>query len=527
MKSKQLFNNEVDISSFVDYQPLSDKDKKIINRFLDYDDPLKNKAVFDIGCLAIEYISINGDVNLASQLNNITSKVLYLYTNIMFRLLGINGDLRSKRMHDFLLNCKRHGQDLRITKAAEQEFHKSLDYSLKQLEPISNKRMYSEPLQEEDDVISHYFDMKNSGKVISIDLYKHEIHNKYDEFITDLSTVIEEENFYDTCKGKERIEVDKLARDIKDFKYYTSIKQAKVDASNIYQIQGLRDVHHYNFNETKFFLVTADRKLERWDKSRSTSLPITVFPSDWLSIMLKYVSRSEDDYKSFVSFIKTVIHESHIDKDKTLAILDGISDLTDNLTSQKYIYDKFVSEHVDELSDLNSYSEIHDKAKGFADYTLQEQLKEMQGQLKDVQGQFKDVQGQSSEQNEKINQLTKISEAEREESKREKDKAFNIIKGNAKKDYWREILWLGSWVILGLYITIMLYLFQDAKFNLIVPLLTKLQEFKSPQYDVLVSRVTLVPFIIFIPTIYKLRKNIFGEGKLENRIEKLKYNIKF
>jgi hypothetical protein len=243
--------------------------------------------------------------------------------------------------------------------------------------------------------------------------------------------------------------------------------------------------------------------------------------------MLKYVSRSEDDYKSFVSFIKTVIHESHIDKDKTLAILDGISDLTDNLTSQKYIYDKFVSEHVDELSDLNSYSEIHDKAKGFADYTLQEQLKEMQGQLKDVQGQFKDVQGQSSEQNEKINQLTKISEAEREESKREKDKAFNIIKGNAKKDYWREILWLGSWVILGLYITIMLYLFQDAKFNLIVPLLTKLQEFKSPQYDVLVSRVTLVPFIIFIPTIYKLRKNIFGEGKLENRIEKLKYNIKF
>ena len=185
MKSKQLFNNEVDISSFVDYQPLSDKDKKIINRFLDYDDPLKNKAVFDIGCLAIEYISINGDVNLASQLNNITSKVLYLYTNIMFRLLGINGDLRSKRMHDFLLNCKRHGQDLRITKAAEQEFHKSLDYSLKQLEPISNKRMYSEPLQEEDDVISHYFDMKNSGKVISIDLYKHEIHNKYDEFITD------------------------------------------------------------------------------------------------------------------------------------------------------------------------------------------------------------------------------------------------------------------------------------------------------------------------------------------------------
>lgn len=518
-KSKQLFNNELDISSFVEKQEFADKDKKVINQFLDYDDPLKNKAIFDIGCLAIEYISINGDVNLASQLNNVTSKVLYLDTNIMFRLLGINGDLRSKRMHDFLLNCKKHGQELRITKAAEEEFHKSLDYSLKQLEPISDKRMYSEPLQEEDDVISHYFDLKNNGKVISIDLYKHEIYNKYDEFIKNLSIVIEDENFYDICKGKERTEIDEITEDIKDFKRFTSIRQAKVDASNIYQIRNLRSIYHYNFNETRFFLVTADRKLEKWDKLRSTSLPITVFPSDWLSVMLKYVSRTEDDYKSFVSFIKTVIHENHIDKDKTLAVLDGISDLTDNLGTQKYIYDKFVSEHVKDIVDLSDYPEVYDKAKCFADFTLQNQLKEMQGQLEDVKC-------QSVDQNDKIDELTKNSENERNKSKREKEKTFNIIKESTKKNYWREMGWLVVCAVLGLYITVMLYFFQEAKFNFIVPLIVNLQEPQTPQYDVLVTRITLVPFIILVPTICKLIKNLFGDGKLNKRIEKLEYDIK-
>lgn len=418
-KSKQLFSQELDISTFVESHSFTDKEKKLINQFLDYDAPLKNKAIFDIGCLAIEYVTINGDVDLASQLNNITSKVLYLDTNIMFRLLGINGDLRSKRMHYFLKSCRRNGQELRISKAAEQEFHNALNYSLSQLQPLSSKKMYIEPLNDEDDIISHYFNKKNTDKAVSIDLYKHEISINYDNYINDLGITVEDEDFYTFADGKQRIEIDDLKREIKDFKRFSSHGQAKVDATNVYHIRQLRGAQQYNFNDTKYFLVTADRKLDKWSKRYSTGLPITVFPSDWLSIMLKYITRTEDDYKSFVSFIKTVIHEDQIDKDTIIAILDGISDITDNLESQKYIYNRFVSEHINDIKDLGDYEDAYIKSKDFAEFTMQHQMDEMKNLI--------------SKQGIEIAGLNRSSVEERENNKKEKERSFEIIKASIKK----------------------------------------------------------------------------------------------
>ena len=38
----------------------------------------------------------------------------------------------------------------------------------------------------------------------------------------------------------------------------TAAAEAKVDATNVFHIEYLRGTHHYNFNDTKFFIVTAE-----------------------------------------------------------------------------------------------------------------------------------------------------------------------------------------------------------------------------------------------------------------------------
>ena len=514
-ESKYLFSHDIDISSFIKTQGFNDDGKKLINSFLDYNSEEKNKAIFDIGSLAIEYITINGDVNLSGQLNNLTSKVLYLDTNILFRLLGINGDSRSKRMYDFLKKCSEIGQELRISYVTNNEFDNALEWSLKKLEPISNKVMYTKPL--DDDIITHYFDIKKNGKAMNIDLYKHMIKNRLDALISDLKINIELNDFYSSAKGKERIEMDQLRDELKVSKE-VSTYQAMADAVNIYYINQLRNNQDTNFNESKYFLVTTDKKLSEWDNNNSKNVPISVFPSYWLSIILKYVTRSSDDYKSFVSFIKSVIHENHNTQEKTLAILDGISDITDKLETQTYIYDTFVSGQFTPFRGITNYNEVYEKAREVTSSILQEQIDTL---AKDAKIKSKVMEEQAIQ----ISKLEIASAKDTEGRNKEKENIFSMLKKKILKEYIFEVVLLFIVLILCAISVVMNFFFQKVDLNYMVIVSDWLYDSNDKRLQAIADWFVMLPIGAIGPVLYNLFTNLFGKRTYNNRVLDIKSKV--
>ena len=73
------------------------------------------------------------------------------------------------------------------------------------------------------------------------------------------------------------------------------------DACNIYLVELKRDGKNVNLFEAKYYFISTDQTLRRWDYQRTSVTPIVILPSQWLSIVLRYVNRTSDDFKSFVN----------------------------------------------------------------------------------------------------------------------------------------------------------------------------------------------------------------------------------
>lgn len=95
-----------------------------------------------------------------------------------------------------------------------------------------------------------------------------------------------------------------------------------------------------------------------------------MLPSQWLALLLKYYSRSNDDYKSFVSFLTMPNEKSEVTPDELQDILAGISEITEDFQKQNDI--------VSELLDSDNSRELRNRidAQKFAQSHLEAQFKE-------------------------------------------------------------------------------------------------------------------------------------------------------
>ena len=60
-----------------------------------------------------------------------------------------------------------------------------------------------------------------------------------------------------------------------------------------------------------------------------------MLPSQWLSIILRFLNRTNDDYKSFVNFLNLRSNEQAISGEKLQIILAGISEITADVETQR------------------------------------------------------------------------------------------------------------------------------------------------------------------------------------------------
>ena len=218
---------------------------------------------------------------------------------------------------------------------------------------------------------------------------------------------------YSDIKDGERIE--QYAEEIKQYKRTKNDSLHINDAKNMIWVELARNNCDNNVRDTKFYFVTSDRRLQEWDLHHSKNQPITMLPSQWLALLLKYFSQSNDDYKSFVSFLTMPNEKAEVTPDELQDILAGISEITEDFQKQNDI--------VSQLLESNNSRELrnHVEAQKFAQSCLETQLKEK-------------LEAAEKENQKKLETQQAISQELLSKQKEEFEKMLDTIRQERQKD---------------------------------------------------------------------------------------------
>ena len=403
-------------------EKFDDEEIDFINGFVKWENDAKNKAIFKLINYCIEYAIVVNNSSEDVLSKSLRTKIFYLDNSLIYRALGINGEIRKKRALSFLKKCKDSGQEFTISKFTRQEFFNTVDYHLRQLNSstpfgrISPKtfKRYANG----DGFYQFYHEWRNGRTNYSFDVFKTHIHSLYKNLIRQFD--IKEDLKVPFGEKEEVTVVARYKDEIQNIKKTYKDDPHLADARNMYWIECVRKENNYDVASTKYYFVTSDQKLQAWDTEHSKDQPITLLPSQWLGLLLKYVSRSSDDFRSFISFMNLPKDNSVISEDDLQSVMAGISEMTEEFSKQETIIESMVEIKFGDILQGN----IQENAKAFAKEKLEQELE------KRLEEKEKERIKQASLQEQIVSQIKEEARKiiEENEKKYQEDKLKNINK---------------------------------------------------------------------------------------------------
>lgn len=325
-------------SPVIDSSSFSESEIEVINGFIKWDNAPKNRALFEVVNYCIEYATAINSIDPKDVVAALRNKSLYLDNALIYRALGINGSFRMERALNLLQRCVDSGQKLVISSITRKEFFDTIDYHIGQLrgstpygniDPTIFKR-YTGGYT----IYQFYHDWRRGKSVYGYEAFRLHITSQYDSLLKRFNI---EEDFKQQFNDKDEERIEQYASEIKQFKWQKNDNLNLNDARNIVWLELARKNCDNNVRDTKYYFVTSDRRLQQWDLKHSKNQPITMLPSQWLALLLKYFSRSNDDFKSFVSFLTIPNEKPEITPEELQDILAGISEITEDFQKQNDI----------------------------------------------------------------------------------------------------------------------------------------------------------------------------------------------
>lgn len=407
-------------------EQFEDGEVDVINDFIKWDNDEKNMFIFKLVNYCIEYAVVVNNSSEDVLSKSLRTKIFYLDNAILYRALGINGATRKKRTISFLKKCKESGQKFVISKFTRQEFLNTVDYHLQQLNsstpfgqitPRAFKRYANG-----DGFYQFYHEWRNGRINYGFDNFKTHIHTLYKELVKQFEI---DEDFKVPFNEREEPSIITTYRDeIQTVKRTNRMEPHLMDARNMYWIECARNGNNIDVASTKYYFVTSDQKLQLWDKNHSVDQPLTLLPSQWMGLILKYVSRSSDDYKSFISFMNLPKDNSVITDDELQSVMAGISEMTEEFSKQESIIESMVEIKFGDILKGN----IHDNAKAYAKDRLE---KEYEEQLSEKD---KETARRLSQKDEERKELEKLHEDILSQVREEAKKQFEKAETGRKQD---------------------------------------------------------------------------------------------
>lgn len=320
-----LFEEEITYS--VKSFEASAKEISIINTFIAWEDSEKDSIVYSLIATCYEYcmLTIKKDNILSAEL--FKGKRFYLDANIIFRMAGVNNEERKTVTTGFVHHCQKAGIELYCTSATLDEVYRVITAQVEFIRGIAGSSM---------PVSSNMLESINPSMEIN-DFYKIYYEwcrtpgNRYGDYVSFnryLLDLVQDTLRQLKIKESSAYKVGSLSKpfaehttSLKEYKNnkrkwrYTSTASAETDITNILDTLAWRKGTGTNIWQTNDFIVSADQLLIGWTDNAFPGVPIVVLPSVWLSIILRFTGRTDDDYKSFCLFLT---QRQHIGDNKSI-----------------------------------------------------------------------------------------------------------------------------------------------------------------------------------------------------------------
>ena len=292
----------------------------VINGFITWENQEKDALVYSIVSTCYDYcmLTIKKDAALSREL--FKGKRFYFDANLIFRIAGVNNAERQIVTQRFVNHCKDAGISLFCTTATIDEVYRVLSAQIDYIKGIAGNETPVDcdvlrklsPDLEINDFYRIYFEwcqkaQNTAGDYLAFSQYLREMVNN-----VFLQLEIKESGTYKA--GPKEKEYENRVHSLVEYKNNkrkwrkTSRSSAETDVTNISDTIELRKGTGKSIWQTNDFIVSADQLLIGWTNESFGGIPIVVLPSVWLSIILRFNGRTEDDYKSFCLFLTQRYH---------------------------------------------------------------------------------------------------------------------------------------------------------------------------------------------------------------------------
>ncbi|MGD1818263.1 MAG: hypothetical protein ACPKOI_00075 [Pleomorphochaeta sp.] len=350
-----------------EFDKFSSKEIELINKFLAWDNSSKNEIIYRLSNICMEYFLLTNtnEFDLLKKIG-VENKNFFLDTNIIYRALGLNGTYLEKRIKLFLDKCIDTNQKLHITKFTEKEFYDSIAYYCKKLSQynIKNPSVFINNAFD-DDLYLFFYKWKIKHPNLNIESFITTIKSAYKNFINLYNIKICNGSLVNIYNENDESEIKNIEEKLNIYKpnngYGVKYNKNFYDAANILYIERKRFDEGTDYSTIKSFFVSTDYHLFRWSNDRLATIPMVLLPSHWLSLMLRFVSRTNNDFSSFVSFINVPQKKQIIDNEKLNIIISGINEISEDVKAQELILNEIIDQKFFNIINSNKEDKIFDR----------------------------------------------------------------------------------------------------------------------------------------------------------------------
>lgn len=512
----------------------TEEEKNIVNDFLNWQDEGKNKAVYDLAGYSLEYCMMTNQKNTSLNVQNLKNKSFYIDTNIIYRAIGLNGDNLKTRAHLFLSKFKEVGEKIVISQSTYVEFVDTIDYYIgkinKTLQPKVRSQVISEFINE-DSVFLYYHKWCIGRQNRDTQYFRDWIMSDFDTLRAKYE--IEQDSNYPFDTEARKKDIDDYVSSIHGYDPDKPITSAEYDAENVLWVEEKRKGCADDIYQAKAFLLSSDNGLRRWDYQRNNHrVPIVMSPSQWLSIILHYVERTSDDYKSFISFLTMNVHTEVWPIEMLTSVISGIAEATNDIEQQQNLVRNFIERNTFDEMEKKSDKELEQEAEKFAKTELEkriESLEESQAkseksleETKDaLAGTQKELQAVKKSSTEEIAKLRSEKEDEKRQRKEVNDENVELKKQIARQDLinWR-IKKIVIWAIilfLSIALGMMILLWKDQPWNFMAKLVKFVDGLGESSASGLGKWILGLPLVVFL----------YAGGMIIDALDVDEYNEKY
>ena len=483
----------------------STEEKNIINNFLQWKNPDKDKAVFDLANYSLEYCIMTNSKNTEFSLDNLKYKNFYLDTNIIYRALGLNGQELKERTLLFLSKFKDVKENLLISYSTDQEFKDTIDYYIGKLTKFENPRIRSKILYEflDTDSIYQFYHQWTIGRSNhSVEYFRMYLLSEYDKLCKVYEIKIDNKFPYEEKKVTELLE--EYCSGINNYSDKKSPLSAEYDAKNILWVEEKRKDKCTDIFDTKSYFLSSDKTLYNWDYTRQTHrIPVVMLAVQWLNIILHYLERTNDDYRSFVCFLSMKINNPILSEDEIISIVSGISEIADDIETQRFLIKNYIETETKGEMLAKSEEELEKSAKQYAESVLSNRISELeQGnktneeKLSNAAKKIKDQDLKISNLSEEVKQM-KSNVQKSSNANQEKDKEIIALK-KADLKKWK-ILKVVTFTVIAIFVIYIIYLMfkqKDWEYNYVWKLIQTFDKQKESVVFSLGQAIIILPLSI-------------------------------